>query len=180
MADRRRFEAEVLVHLDAAYNLARWLVRAPADADDVVQDAILRAYRADAGRRGADARPWLLAIVRHAALRHLERRNRAQRREAGAEGEEALLGIAAPEADEPLAAALRAESQGSLAAALEALPPGFREVLVLRELEDLSYREIALVIDAPVGTVMSRLARARAALRACWQAERPEAGHGLR
>ncbi len=168
MTERRRFEAEALLHLDAAYNLARWLVRSPADADDVVQEAMLRAYRAWDGRRGAEVRPWLLAIVRNCALTVLERRTRDAGRATGGDAE--LEAIAAPEADGPLAATLRDAEARALDAALSALAPDFREVLVLREIEDLSYREIAEVIRAPVGTVMSRLARARAALRAGYAA----------
>ncbi|HUO81068.1 MAG TPA: sigma-70 family RNA polymerase sigma factor [Steroidobacteraceae bacterium] len=166
MTDRRRFEAEALVHLDAAYNLARWLLRAPAEADDAVQEAMLRAFRGYDGRRGAEVRPWLLAIVRNCCYDAAGRRAREAGRRAP--GDPALVAgnLAAPEADEPLAAALRAEAAGALDQALAALAPDFREVLVLREIEDLSYREIAEVIGAPVGTVMSRLARARAALRA--------------
>ncbi len=179
MADRRRrFEAEALVHLDAAYNLARWLARAPGEADDVVQEAMLRAFRAYDGRRGPDAKPWLLAIVRNcfydaAGLRAREAARRAP-------DEHWLLSAAAPEADEPLAATIAAERTGALEAVLARLEPDFREILVLREIEDLSYREIAAVIGVPQGTVMSRLARARAALRAAWRDGEGGDPHALR
>ena len=154
---RRRFEAEALVHLDAAYNLARWLARSPADADDLVQDALVRAYRGFDALRG-DARPWLLAIVRNCFYTA-----RAQaRREVHDDGE--LAALPDETTPGPLAAAIRAEEGARLAGALARLAPEYREVLVLREIEDLSYREIADVVGVPIGTVMSRLARARAAL----------------
>jgi RNA polymerase sigma factor (sigma-70 family) len=177
---RRRFEAEALVHLDAAYNLARWLARAPGEADDVVQEAMLRAFRAYDGRRGADVKPWLLAIVRNCFYDAAGRRVREAGRRAPGDPEVWTGAVAAPESDEPLAASIRQQEASALDAALAALTPDFREVLVLREIEDLSYREIAAVIDAPVGTVMSRLARARAALRAAWTGDEGGRDHGLR
>jgi RNA polymerase sigma-70 factor (ECF subfamily) len=176
---RRRFEAEALVHLDAAYNLARWLARSPGEADDVVQEALLRAFRAYDGRRGADAKPWLLAIVRNCFLSAAQRRRRETGRRAEGDAEARLAEVPAPAADEPLAAAMRAEDARALDAALAALAPDFRAVLVLRELEDLSYREIATVLEVPVGTVMSRLARARGALRALWAGDAGGSVHGM-
>lgn len=164
---RRRFEAEALVHLDAAYNLARWLARAPADADDVVQEAMLRAWRAWDDRRGADVRPWLLAIVRNCFYTSAAQRARETGRSAG---EEALEHLPAADGDGPLAASMREQASRALNAALASLAVDFREVLVLREIEELSYREIATVLGVPIGTVMSRLARARAAMRAAWPA----------
>ncbi|MBS0396986.1 MAG: RNA polymerase subunit sigma, partial [Proteobacteria bacterium] len=120
MADRQRFEAEALVHLDAAYNLARWLLRAPADAEDAVQEALLRAYRAWDGRRGAQVKPWLLAIVRNCALTALGTRARAATRDGGDPG--ALLAeVAAPAEQGPAALAERAEVLGAVDAALERL-----------------------------------------------------------
>jgi RNA polymerase sigma factor (sigma-70 family) len=177
---RRRFEAEALPHLDAAYNLARWLARAPGEADDVVQEAMLRAFRAYDGRRGADVKPWLLAIVRNCFLSAAERRLREAGRRAPGDADEWAETIAAPAADEPLAASIREQQSRALDAALATLAPDFREVLVLREIEELSYREIAEVLDVPVGTVMSRLARARAALRACWHDDDGGRDHGVR
>ncbi len=167
MADRQRFEAEALVHLDAAYNLARWLLREPADADDVVQEALLRAWRAWDGRRGAQVKPWLLAIVRNCALTALGARGRAAERAGGDPGH-LLADVAAPAEQGPAALTERAQVLLSMDAALGRLAPDYREVIVLREIEDLSYREIAAVVGVPVGTVMSRLARARAALRVAW------------
>ncbi|HUN94210.1 MAG TPA: sigma-70 family RNA polymerase sigma factor [Burkholderiaceae bacterium] len=154
---RQRFEALALPHLDAAYNLARWLARNDHDAADVVQDAFLRAYDAFGSLRGDNARPWLLAIVRNTCFSWLER-NRP-----GASHvvfDDALHGGTDPDAD-PERVALRAEDRARIDRALAGLPIAFREVIVLRELEDLSYREIAQVLDVPIGTVMSRLARAR-------------------
>jgi RNA polymerase sigma-70 factor, ECF subfamily len=154
VTDRRaRFEQQLLPHLDAAHNLARWLTRNDADAQDVVQDSFLRAYRFFDGLRG-EPRPWLLAIVRNVAFSWL-RKNRP--------GELAPLDeeLADESAPSPEALTARSMDRRMLNEAIAALPAQFREVLVLRELEDLSYRDIARVADIPIGTVMSRLARAR-------------------
>jgi len=155
---RRRFEAQALPHLDAAYNLARRLSRSPVDADDIVQDAMLRAFRAFDGFRGGDAKAWLLTIVRNcwASAGSATRRRGHSRLD-----DENLT---APESD-PEQTAIQAGTRRRLDAVIAALPEEFREVLILRELEDLSYREIAQVTGTPIGTVMSRLARARALLR---------------
>jgi len=147
----------VLPHLDAAYNLARWLTRNDHDAEDVLQDAMLRAYRFMDGLRGAP-RPWLLAIVRNACFTWLEANHPAEL--AGALDERAAK-LEAPETDGPEAAAARNLDRRILNEAIAALPPQFREVLVLRELEDLAYKDIARIAGVPIGTVMSRLARAR-------------------
>ena len=154
---RRRFEAQALPHLDAAYNLARWLSRSPTDADDIVQDAMLRAFRAFDGFAGGDIRAWLLTIVRNCW------------RSAGAAGRRRAYtvldeNLVAAEPD-PEVTAVQAGTRRRLDAAIAGLPDEFREVLILREMDDMSYREIAEVTGAPIGTVMSRLARARAALR---------------
>ena len=164
---RHRFEAQVLPHLDAAYRFARWLTRSPRDADDVVQDAVLRAFRGFDALRGADVKAWLLAIVRncHASACRAELR-RAQVPLPGEHSPEAPLVSDAPD---PEGAAIAGDEQRALARLVAALPAEQREVLLLRELEELSYREIAMVTGMPIGTVMSRLARARAALRALWQ-----------
>ncbi|HUO88149.1 MAG TPA: sigma-70 family RNA polymerase sigma factor [Rhizomicrobium sp.] len=165
---RRRFEAQALPHLDAAVNLARWLARSPADADDVVQDAMLRAFRAFDGFRGSDAKPWLLAIVRNCW------RNQAgDRKRRGhvplPEHEDAESGAAiVDDGASPEALAANADERRKLDGVIATLPEEFREVLVLREMEDLSYRDIAEVTGAPIGTVMSRLSRARALLREKW------------
>lgn len=154
---RRRFEAQALPHLDAAYNLARWLSRSPADADDIVQDAMLRAFRGFDGFRGGDARAWLLAIVRNCWLSA----GAATRRRGHTELEDAIAD-AGPDPEET---AIHAAHRRRLEAMIARLPADFREVLILREMEDMSYREIAEITGSPIGTVMSRLARARTLLR---------------
>jgi RNA polymerase sigma factor (sigma-70 family) len=156
-----RFEEAVLPHLDAAHNLARWLTRHGHDAEDVVQEAYLRAYQFFGTFRGADARAWLLAIVRNTCYTWLER-NRA--RGPATPFDEEKHGGAGPAGD-PGALLLRGEDTQLLREALEELPAEFREVIVLRELEGLSYKEIAAISGIPLGTVMSRLARARERLQ---------------
>ena len=154
-----RFEQAVLPHLDAAYNLARWLTRNDADAEDVVQEAALRAFKFFGGFRGGDSRAWLLTIVRNACYTWL-RQNRAQ--ELDAPFDEEAHGV---EGDNPETILLEGADRQMLKEALEELPLEFREAIVLRELEGLSYKEIATVADVPLGTVMSRLARARKRLQ---------------
>ena len=174
--DEGRFAASVLPHLDAAYNLARWLVRDAHDAQDVVQDALVRALRHFDGFRGGDPRPWLLAIVRNAAFAWLGSRRAGEVDFSEHEHElDAALALSAPPGDPESLAIRRAERQ-EIDAAIAALPIAFREAVVLRELEDLSYRDIARITDVPIGTVMSRLSRARHLLAA---ALRPEATRNL-
>ncbi len=146
-------------HLDDAYNLARWLAGNDHDAEDIVQDACVRAFRFLGGFRGGNSRSWLLAIVRNTAFTWLKK-NRPKA--IVTVNDEELLEMEDPK--EPLAAPAGADA-AVLRAALEELPAEFREALVLRELEGLSYKEIAEIVDAPVGTVMSRLARARRQLQ---------------
>jgi RNA polymerase sigma-70 factor (ECF subfamily) len=165
---RQRFEQEALPHLDAAYNLARWLTGSAPEAEDVVQEALLHAYRGFDGWRGASARPWLLAIVRNCYWSHARRHGPRSRLTASLDDADGPALDQLLSRDDPEQATMAAEEQRSLEAALGALLPEHREVLILRELEDLSYREIAAVIAVPIGTVMSRLARARAALRTQW------------
>jgi RNA polymerase sigma-70 factor (ECF subfamily) len=153
----RKFEQLVMPHLDAAYNLARWLTRNDHDAEDVAQDAMLRAYRHIGGLRG-EARPWLLAIVRNACMTWLRANRPAEL--AGALDVEAAEGQPDP-GDGPDALLLREVDRRILNEAIAALPPQFREVLVLRELEDFAYKDIARITGVPIGTVMSRLSRAR-------------------
>jgi RNA polymerase sigma-70 factor (ECF subfamily) len=164
---RRRFEAQALPHLDAAYNLARWLSRSPADAEDIVQDAMLRAYRGFDGLRGGDAKPWLLTIVRNCWHNRLivEKRHG----HAALPEDEHLLPPS--DAADPEGSAIDASDSRKLNALIARLAPAFREVLILREMEELNYQEIAEVTGAPIGTVMSRLARARATLRELWERE---------
>jgi RNA polymerase sigma-70 factor, ECF subfamily len=154
---KQRFERVVLPHVDAAYNLARWMTRNDHDAQDVVQEAVLRAYRFFDGLRGDGAKPWLLAIVRNSCLSWFQ-----VNRPADLAGfDDRVAETPAPEEDGPETQAMRAFDRRMLNEAIAALPAQFREALVLRELEDMSYKEIARVADVPIGTVMSRLARAR-------------------
>ena len=176
--DLGRFEQAVLPHLDAAYNLARWLTRDGTDAQDVVQEAVMRAWRFFAACKG-DARPWLLRIVRNTAWTWLAKQRGGvvvPFAALGQEEERALLETVPTQDDDPEAVLRGVEERRLMDALIERLPPAFRECLVLRELEELSYREIAEVVEAPIGTVMSRLARARALLQAM-AAE--EAAHAL-
>ncbi|SRR5579862_191749 len=181
MSDRRRrFEAQALPHLDAAYNLARWLARPPLDADDIVQDAMLRAFRAFDSVRGDDVKPWLMSIVRNCFLTAVQ-------------SSKAKLNVPIPSDDEiaaddralmaehldPEAAAIQAERSRHLNSVIATLPQDFREVLVLREMEDMSYREIAQITGNPVGTVMSRLARARALLKEKCQLDGERGRHAM-
>ncbi len=159
-AERTRFEQATLPHLDAAYNLARWLTRDEHAAEDVVQEAYLRAARFFASFRGGDGRTWLLAVVRRASYDWLAR----QRAWAAASFDEDAHGRA-DESMNPEHLALRAADRQLLREAVEELPPEFREVVVLRELEGLSYQQVAAVTGAPIGTVMSRLSRARRQLQ---------------
>lgn len=159
--DAGRFEQVVMPHLDAAFNLARWLVRNTQDAEDVVQDAYLRAFRFFGGFQGGDARAWLLKIVRNTSYSFLERRRPADLTEEFDEKVH-VNETAAPDAETALVQSVETRM---LREALSELPVSFRETLVLRELEGMSYKEIAEMMDVPIGTVMSSLARGRAKLR---------------
>jgi RNA polymerase sigma-70 factor, ECF subfamily len=162
---RSRFESIVTPHLDAAYNLARWLTGKDHDAQDVVQEAMLRAFMYFDGFRGVDARAWVLKIVRNTCFTWLQA-NRSSESIAVEELPDLMPAFfCSVSVDDPETIALRHTEAVQLNDALAEIPPGFREVIVLREIEGLSYKEIATVIDLPIGTVMSRLARARAELR---------------
>jgi RNA polymerase sigma-70 factor, ECF subfamily len=161
-SDVGRFERVVLPYLDDAYTLARYLVRDEHDAQDVVQEASLRAFRYFSGYSGGDARSWLLAIVRNCSLTWLQRRRTDQRMVPFPDGEG--LEVADPQGAD--ATAIASSERRRVERAIDALPVEFREVLVLREVEDMSYREISDVVGVPVGTVMSRLSRARRRLAA--------------
>jgi len=154
------FNETVLPHLDAAYNLARWLTRNDQDAEDVVQEASLRAFKYWKGFSGRDCRSWLLAIVRNTFYSWL--RERSVQPELTADGEIDDVDDAFPDPEHAL---LQNADRKMLMEALEALPVEFREAIVLREMEGLSYKEISDITDIPVGTVMSRLSRARKRLQ---------------
>jgi len=158
-----RFEQAVLPHMDAAYNLARWLTRRDQDAEDVVQEAYLRAFRFFDTFHGGDARTWLLTIIRNTCYTWL-RQNRANDLVLSFDDE--LQGLEAEyDAFNPEVIFQHQVDRESLMRVIEELPVEFREVIVLREIEDLSYKDIARVAGIPIGTVMSRLARARARLQ---------------
>jgi len=154
-------------HMDAAYNLARWLSRSPADADDIVQDAMLRAFRAFGQVRGENIRPWLLSIVRNCWRDRAVDASRRAHAPLPDEDQQALVF----DGPDPEAQAARNSEDSRLRVLITGLPEDFRTVLILREMEDMSYREIAEATGAPIGTVMSRLARARSLLKAQWLAE---------
>ena len=151
------FQQAILPHMDAAYNLARWLTRNEQAAEDMVQDSCVRAFKSFGGFRGGDARAWILAIVRNTCFTWLAK-NKAHVPIVEFNDE---IETADAEALDPATLAARGADSEAVRAALEDLPPEFREAVVLRELEGLSYKEIAAVAGVPVGTVMSRLSRAR-------------------
>ena len=158
------FELQVLPHLGAAYNLARWVLRDAVAAEDVVQDASVRALKYIGGMRGENPKAWFLAIVRRCCLDRLEQ----LRTDRSVVNDDLLVDEVGTEPDDetgPEHLAHLHDRAQSLKAAIAALAPGYREVIVLRELEDLSYKEIARIVDIPIGTVMSRLARARSLLQ---------------
>ena len=177
---RRRFEAVVLPHLDAAYRYARWLSRSPDDADDIAQEAILRAFRGFDALRGSDVKAWLLTIVRNC---HLTAAKQQQRRafvplpeEQDTQDGPAMIATT----PDPESSSIRRDEERTLDRLMSALPEEHREVLVLREIEEMNYREIAAVTNIPIGTVMSRLARARAALKARWLHEAEGGSNAVR
>jgi RNA polymerase sigma-70 factor (ECF subfamily) len=169
-----RFEQLVLPHLDAAFNLARWILRSRADAEDVAQDAILRAYRFFLSFHGGDARAWLLQIVRNTCYSWLEKNRPVEQM---TEFNEELHTTASVS---PESLAIASSNRDRLTRALESLPSRQREMLVLRELEGCSYKEISTITSIPIGTVMSTLSRARRQLQLALTAPaREEAAHGL-
>lgn len=172
-------------HLDAAYNLARWLTRRPQDADDLVQMAYVRAFRFFDSYRGGDARAWLMTIVRNTWFTTL-RDARDEKDDVGFD--DALHGQssadpAAPSGygggSDPQAVLESRAARAAVQRALAQLPHPFREVVVLKEMEELSYKQIAELVDIPIGTVMSRLARGRKLLAAYLQAHMAGDEHGL-
>jgi RNA polymerase sigma-70 factor, ECF subfamily len=161
----RRFELLALPHLDAAYNLALWITRNGDDAQDVVQDALMRAMRYMGSLRLESARPWLLQIVRNTCYSWLKQ-NRPEEKVSFEDPEDAWRDLADSPAGEPPAISIRKAERQQINDAIAALPIPYREVFVLRELEELSYGDIARIAEIPIGTVMSRLARARGLMRA--------------
>jgi len=153
-------------HLDAAYRFARWLCRSPGDADDVVQEAFFRAFRGFDGLRGVDVKAWLMTIVKncHATARKQQQRHAYVPLPEESDAEDGRAMIATTPA--PESTSIRRDEKRTLDRLMSSLPQEHREVLVLREIEEMGYREIAAVTNVPIGTVMSRLARARAALKA--------------
>jgi RNA polymerase sigma factor (sigma-70 family) len=158
-----RFRATILPHMDAAYSYARYLARDGSAAEDIAQNAFVRALRGFDGWQGDNAKAWLLAIVRHCHLDAASARRDPLR---GAEPVEAIDDWAALVVEPPEATAIRHSDAAMLRRAVEELPEPFREALILREFEELTYKEIAAITHAPIGTVMSRLARARGMLAA--------------
>ena len=167
---KNEFEHLILPHLGAAYGLARWLLRHPQDAEDAVQEAVLKAFNGFHGFQGGNAQGWLLAIVRNTCLTTIERRRSSAKVIVLADNvaghQDRWRDTAADPAPLADAAMITEEERRKVHATIAALPTQFREVLVLREYNDLSYREIADIVGAPVGTVMSRLSRARERLAA--------------
>jgi RNA polymerase sigma-70 factor (ECF subfamily) len=161
----RRFRDAALPHLDEVYSLARYLLRSAADADDAVQECYLRALRHFDTFRGGAIRPWLFAILRNVCHATYAQRSFCQE-----DADESAVPLWREAQETPEAQVLRRRDDESIRAMVGALPEVFREAIVLREINDLSYQEIAGIVGAPVGTVMSRLARARALLRAAWRA----------
>jgi len=158
----RTFEEVVLPHLDAAFNYARWLTKSEADAEDVVQDAYVRALRFFSSLRSDDARSWLLTIVRNTWYGQFPRATAANQTTVYDD----MTHDRPDESLDPEALVLQRQAVEKVQRAVQELPADFREVIVLRELEGLSYKEIAAVVGIPIGTVMSRLARARERLLA--------------
>jgi RNA polymerase sigma-70 factor (ECF subfamily) len=181
MDDRRvRFEAEVLPHLDAAYRFARWLSYSPTDAEDVVQDAMLKAFRGFDSLRGPDVKTWLLVIVKNChftAAKHRQRRGTVPLPEENDVGYGEAMISTLPDPEN--VTTLRDESR-TWDRLTASMPEEQRTVLLLREIEEMDYAQIAAVTNVPIGTVMSRLARARATLRARWLQECEESSRAVR
>jgi RNA polymerase sigma-70 factor, ECF subfamily len=164
----RRFREIVLPHLDSLYTFARYLTRSSTDADDAVQECCLRAFRHFDGFRGTEIKPWLIAILRNVCRAEYARSSALVATDLETDALEHPLPLWQEEQESPEAGLLRRQDADAIRALVAALPTQFREIIVLREIEDLSYREIAQALEAPIGTVMSRLARARSMLRAAW------------
>jgi RNA polymerase sigma-70 factor (ECF subfamily) len=164
----RRFREIALPHLDALYTLARYITRNPTDADDAVQECYLRAYRYFDGVQVENVKPWLMAILRNVCRAEYARRSTDPVTPIEMDVVSNVVPLWQEEQESPELGRVRQEDAASIRELLASLPVQFREVIVLRDLEDLSYREIARALDVPIGTVMSRLARGRSMLRAAW------------
>jgi RNA polymerase sigma-70 factor, ECF subfamily len=169
-ADVRQFEQLVMPHLDSAFNLARWLVRNRDDAEDVAQEAMLRAYRFFGTFHGGDPRAWLLQIVRNASYDWLKKNRPADL----ADEFDEQVHVGATTKVNPESLAIAANDRDRLSRALESLAPKQREVIVLRELEGCSYKEISAIAEIPIGTVMSALSRARTQLQSALAGDAPK------
>lgn len=172
----RRFEQVVMPHLDAAYNLARWLTRSDSDAQDVVQEACLRAFKYFDGFDGQYANAWLLKIVRNTCYTWLKRNRPAEEAVAlednidEVDGNETSIHVSASGLGRsPETALIDKRDAERLDALIARMPAAYREVIILREIEEMSYRDIAEILEVPIGTVMSRLARGRKILQASWR-----------
>jgi len=171
----RRFRDAALPHLDDVYTLARYLLRNTADAEDAVQECYLRALRHFNAFRGPEIKPWLFAILRNVCRGEFTRRSRSPlANNVAAEENEDAVPLWQESTVSPELEILRQRDGNTIRRLVEELPEPFREAIVLREINELSYREIADVVGAPIGTVMSRLARARSMLREAWIAEEQE------
>ena len=177
---RHRFETLVLPHLDAAYRFARWLSHSPSDAEDIVQEAVLRAFRGLDALRGTDAKGWLLTIVKNCYLTTLKQQQRRAYvplpEEQDVHDGHAMIATT----PDPESTSIRRDEERTVDRLMSALPEEQREVLVLREIEEMDYRQIATITNVPIGTVMSRLARARAALKARLVQEAHGGPHAVR
>ncbi len=177
LSDMTNFQQLALEHLDAAFNLARWLTHRDEDAQDVVQEAYLRATRFYGGFRGGDFKAWLMSIVRNTCYTWLKKNRPAKKPESL---DEAIHAVIAPETDQPESFLMQKADVAMVREELETLPVEFREVIVLREFEGMSYKEIADITDVALGTVMSRLSRARKILEDRLKARlRKEVGLGV-
>ena len=175
-ARERRFHEAALPHLDAVYTLARYLLREPADAEDAVQECYLRALLHFDTFRGEHIKPWLLAILRNVCHVEFKRRTRVVLYDVNSEADnpDGAIPMWQRVQESPETEMLQKSEARTMQELVAALPEAFREVILLREVEDLSYRQIAEVLNVPVGTVMSRLARARETLRKAWLKTEPE------
>lgn len=173
MDKQTQFETTVLPHLDAAYNLARWMTRNEHDAQDVVQDAVLRAFKFFDGFRGGNSRSWLLTIVRNTCLDWFAKNRKPQNSTLLEDDYHSV----ADDAPGPETTLLRKADRAMVRQAIAELPVEFREIIVLREMEDLSYKEISKIAGIPIGTVMSRLARGRGLLQRALTQQLQPGGH---